>query len=146
MVLLVDIDGVLKNGMEKLSGTSTFFKFIEKRPDLKVTLLSNSTMLTGEEVGLFFGNQLPNKVKVLTALDVAINYSKTCESIKVYCLPEAIKHFDDKKFSNQPQTLIIGDIGENWNYDTMNEIFTHIKEGSELVAIQMNKYGIKNGS
>jgi ribonucleotide monophosphatase NagD (HAD superfamily) len=54
MVLLVDIDGILKNGMEQLSGTFTFYKFIEKRPDLKVILLSNSTILTGEEVGLFF--------------------------------------------------------------------------------------------
>ncbi len=39
-----------------------------------------------------------------------------------------------------PQAVIIGDLGERFDYDVLNRAFRHVMNGAELVALQRNRY------
>ena len=39
-----------------------------------------------------------------------------------------------------PQAVIVGDLGERFDYSVLNRAFRHIMDGAELVALQKNRY------
>jgi phospholysine phosphohistidine inorganic pyrophosphate phosphatase len=40
----------------------------------------------------------------------------------------------------QPECVLVGDLGESWSFDLLNEAFGALMRGAELVAIQKNRY------
>ena len=58
------------------------------------------------------------------------------------CVPEAayadFGHFKINKTS--PQAVVIGDLGEAWDFTRLNDAFRHIMEGAEFVALQRNRF------
>ena len=58
------------------------------------------------------------------------------------CVPEAA-HADFGHFKiheTSPQAVVIGDLGEAWDFTRLNDAFRHIMEGAEFVALQRNRY------
>ena len=58
------------------------------------------------------------------------------------CVPEAA-HADFGHFKineTSPQAVVIGDLGEAWDFTRLNDSFRHIMEGAEFVALQRNRY------
>jgi HAD superfamily hydrolase (TIGR01458 family) len=41
---------------------------------------------------------------------------------------------------SRPQVVVIGDIGDRWNYALMNRLFRMLMEGAELVALHKSRY------
>ena len=42
--------------------------------------------------------------------------------------------------SDHPEAIVIGDIGNAWSYDLMNELFHQIMEGAQIVALHRGRY------
>jgi HAD superfamily hydrolase (TIGR01458 family) len=40
----------------------------------------------------------------------------------------------------KPEIIVVGDIGERWNYELLNELFQHLFRGAELLALHRGKY------
>ncbi len=40
----------------------------------------------------------------------------------------------------EPQAVIVGDLGEHFDYGVLNQAFRHVMEGAELIALQKNRY------
>ena len=40
----------------------------------------------------------------------------------------------------KPEAVLVGDIGDAWNYKLMQTIFEYIRNGAELIAAHKNKY------
>ena len=58
------------------------------------------------------------------------------------CVPEAA-HADFGHFKvneTSPQAVVVGDLGEAWDFTRLNDTFRHIMEGAEFVALQLNRY------
>ena len=58
------------------------------------------------------------------------------------CVPEAT-HADFGHFTvneTSPQAVIVGDLGEAWDFTRLNDAFRHIMDGAEFVALQRNRY------
>ncbi len=58
------------------------------------------------------------------------------------CVPEAT-HADFGHFKineTSPQAVVVGDLGEAWDFARLNGAFRHIMEGAEFVALQRNRY------
>jgi HAD superfamily hydrolase (TIGR01450 family) len=145
MQLLIDIDGVLKNGNDIFQGTEAFLKKIDASKKVKACLLSNSTVFDGATALDFFQNGIGRiyNIQAITAIDVAVSYAQKFGSFQFIGNEDAQKYFSQSTMES-PEALIIGDLGRDWNATIMNEIFTKVMNGSELVALQLNKYGIKN--
>ena len=45
--------------------------------------------------------------------------------------------------SEQPQAVIVGDLGEDFAYPVLNRAFRHVMDGAELVALQRNRYWLR---
>jgi len=46
---------------------------------------------------------------------------------------------------DQPEAVVVGDIGESWSYALVDKLFGFIVNGAELVAMHRNKYWQKSG-
>ena len=58
------------------------------------------------------------------------------------CVPEET-HVDFGHFKvneTSPQAVVVGDLGEGWDFARLNDAFRHIMEGAEFVALQRNRY------
>ncbi len=40
----------------------------------------------------------------------------------------------------RPQAVIVGDLGEHFDYAVLNQAFRHVMSGAELIALQKNRY------
>lgn len=139
--LLIDLDGVLKSGKEILPGTKEFISFLNNN-SISYLILSNSTINTGKDVEEFFLKAEINvRGKIVTVVDIALDFvEKNFQNIVVFCDKNIEILFE--KYINKvtPEAVLIGDIGESWNYKTMNEIFRYVYEGAEIIALHKNKF------
>jgi HAD superfamily hydrolase (TIGR01458 family) len=86
-------------------------------------------------------NNLELQIPALTAFDVTLNYvQKHYKKVKVYCREYLLSHFSKITSDTNPEAIVIGDIGENWNFKIMNEIFNYVLSGSEIIAMHKNKF------
>lgn len=144
--VLIDFDGVIKIGNNPAPGVKELFRFVEKK-NIPAHIISNSTLRTGEEVHKFFNDKrIDTNIKAMTAADAAISYTKAnYESAAVFCT-ESIKNlFKDILDFDKPEAVVVGDLGEEWNYENLNKIFRYVYNGADLVAMQMNKFWAPKG-
>ena len=45
-----------------------------------------------------------------------------------------------------PQVVVVGDIGDGWSVDRLNRVFRHVLGGAELLAIHKNRYWKRRGA
>lgn len=143
--LLIDLDGVLKINNKPAKHINKFLRFIKEK-QINSCIISNSTIITGSEVGEFFkGFGIEINCPILTAADAAYYYVKNkYKSVKVYGSENAVRLFEGQ-ISDNPEAIIIGDLENKWSYDTLNEIFNYVISGRELIAMQKNKFWKKDG-
>jgi HAD superfamily hydrolase (TIGR01458 family) len=139
--VLIDFDGVIKLGNDIAPDAKDFFEFIytEKIP---ACILSNSTLRTAELMKDFLSQKgLILNIPAFTAFDVTLEYVKKHFSrVKVYCREYLFQHFEGLIDDKNPEAVVIGDIGERWNFETMNEIFQLVMNGCEIIAMHKNKF------
>ncbi len=144
--LLIDFDGVIKIGNEPAKDASPFLSFIIQNK-IPALILSNSTLKTSKVLHEFLaGHNLEFDIPALTAADATLNYVRNnYKKVSVYCT-EIIKNiFNDFIDDKHPEAVIIGDLGENWNYEIMNEIFRKVQNGADIIAMQKNKFWLPDG-
>lgn len=139
--LLIDFDGVIKLGNRIAPDAKNFFTFIEKEC-IPACILSNSTLRTSELIKNFLlERSLKLEIPAFTAFDVTLEYVKKHYSkVKVYCRDYLLHHFEGMIDEHRPEAVVIGDIGDRWNYETMNEIFNYVMNGAEIIAMHKNKF------
>ncbi len=42
--------------------------------------------------------------------------------------------------ADRPEVVLVGDMGEEWDFATLNRAFHHLMDGAELVALQRDRY------
>lgn len=144
--LLIDFDGVIKIGNEIAPDTKIFFDFI-KTNNIPACILSNSTLRTAELMKDYFKQKgLEITIPAFTAFDVTLEFVKQkYTKVKVYCRDYLLHHFEGINTEINPQAVVIGDIGNRWNYETMNEIFNYVINGADIIAMHKNKFWMPEG-
>lgn len=145
--LLIDLDGVLRIGSELAPYTSEFFQYL-KENEMPACILSNTTTKSAKDLQVFFkekGVNL-NGTPILTALDATHKYAKeNYKTIKAYVPEKSRGVFADIPKSDTPDAVILGDLEDDWNYEIMNDIFQKVHAGAEIIAMQKNRYWIREG-
>ncbi|MGE5807142.1 MAG: HAD hydrolase-like protein [Ignavibacteria bacterium] len=144
--VLIDFDGVLKIGDKPAPDAAEFLKFLDysKVPAL---ILSNSSLKTGREITEFIKtNSAETNISAITTVDAAYDFvKKNYKRVSVYCIDSVKEVFHDLINNQHPQAVIIGDLGNRWNYQVMNEIFLKVFNGSDLIAMHKNKFWKPDG-
>jgi len=144
--VLIDFDGVIKLGEKPASDAGKFLQYLIGRK-IPSYIISNSTLRTGSEILTFLSeNNINFDVPAMTAVDATLHYVKEhYRKVSVYCIPSIKKLFKDFIDDENPEAVVIGDIGNIWNYKLMNEIFRKVKAGAAIIAMHHNRYWYPNG-
>ncbi len=139
--LLIDLDGVLRLGNRPAPYLKEFLKFISEK-NIQACILSNSSLYSSEKIKKFFiEHSIELNLPIITTVDTALNFvERNYKNVAVYTSDEVKKLFSDFLNYSNPEAVLIGDIGNKWNYEIMQEIFTFLKNGAKLIAMHKNRY------
>lgn len=147
--LLIDIDGVLMLDDQPIEGAVE--RFNELRESYQVRLLTNTTTKTAEEIYQVLDHSgfKINQDEIITASIAASKKIKELNFNKVFALTDENikKEFSDFQLTDEnPDVIVIGDIGDRWDYELLNKAFQIIMDGAEMVALHKGKYWKTEGS
>jgi HAD superfamily hydrolase (TIGR01458 family) len=143
---LIDFDGVVRIGEKPALYSNEFLTYIKDKR-IPSFFLSNSTLRTGEDLRIFLkSHHLPYDFRAMTTVDATLNYvSQHYSRIAVYCIEKVKSHFSKLIDNNNPEAVVIGDLGKSWSFEIINDIFLKVKNGSDLIAMHKNKFWLPDG-
>ncbi|AXR62622.1 TIGR01458 family HAD-type hydrolase [Leptospira mayottensis] len=142
--VLLDLDGVLYTGDSVLPGAREVVSYL-KENHIPHLFLTNTT--TKSRNGIFeFLNDLKIPVeekRILNSPRAASEYIRETGNPKTFFViqKEVEKDLEGIDFEQKiPEAVLIGDIGKEWNYRILNDIFQKVKKGARLIALHKGKY------
>ncbi len=144
--LLIDFDGVIRIGNIPAPFASEFLKFL-KLKKIPCYFLSNSTLKSGNDlINFLIENNLEHIFPAMTTVDATLQFvNERFTKVAVYCIDKIKSLFQNKLDYSNPQAVIMGDMGNIWNFEILNSIFNYVKNGAELIAMHKNKYWLPDG-
>jgi len=144
--ILIDFDGVIRLGNNPAPDAGEFLNFILEH-NIPSYIISNSTLKTGKGTTQFLvDNELPSGVPAMTATDATLHYvDEHYKKVSVYCVDEIKQLFSNYLDNENSEAIIIGDNGEQWDFQMMNEIFNKVYNSVDFVAMHKNKFWSPKG-
>jgi phospholysine phosphohistidine inorganic pyrophosphate phosphatase len=144
--VLLDIDGVLYVGDEPIAGAHQ--AFLELRAlSAGVRLLTNTTSRSRRTVheqllGMGFDVSIE---EVLTPASMAERHchERLHRAVRVLVsdgLREDLGALESAAPGARPDAVVLGDLGDGFTPEVLNEVFRALMDGAELVALQHNRY------
>ncbi len=139
--LLIDMDGVLRLGKTPSEFAAEFLSYI-RSSNRKACILSNSTLADSTGFKKFFDDNLIEcSIPIMTTVEATLKYVKNnYKRVQIHCDDNIKSLFDDYTDNDNPEAVIIGDIGKQWNFEIMNDIFKKVLNGADFIAMQKNKF------
>ncbi len=141
---LIDIDGVLITGHQRLPGALETIQFLKEKkiPFLLVTNTTRQSRIT-------IWHHLKRAWFPVTESDIytaplaAVNWlrNKKVNEINLLISGSAVNDFKEFKITAyEPEYVVIGDIGKELTFDRLNSTFRLIMNGAQILALQKNRY------
>jgi len=143
---LIDLDGVLFIEDELISGAAETLQFLRSK-GLPYRFMTNTTTTTPSRLVRkleTFGLEADEK-EIVSPLKVAVRYLRLRGNPSCYfvLLDEAKEAFEEFTESDtKPDYVVIGKIGDRWDYKLVNKVFNLLLEGAELIALHKNRYSM----
>lgn len=144
--LLIDIDGVLYVGDETVEGAVETIRGLTV-PFLYLTNTTTCSSRQLREKLRDFGFPVADD-QVMTAPMAALAHLRREGSppVRLILADEVLEDFRDYPTSREtPRAVVVGDIGDAWSYELMDEIFHHVQNGADLIGLHKNRFW-KTGS
>lgn len=142
--ILFDLDGVLYVGSQIIEGAVEAIAGVRAR-GLSCRFVTNTSTLSLASLQrklAAMGLDIPEK-EIISAPQAAVIYLRGQPTpICRLLLAEDVKQdFNEFKQSDtEAGYIVIGDIGDAWNYRLMNEVFNRLLEGAKLIAIHKSRF------
>jgi HAD superfamily hydrolase (TIGR01458 family) len=139
--LLIDFDGVINISGHPAPDAEYFLRYISQN-NIPSVIISNSTLYSGDQIKNFLtSHKIDFGIQCITTIDASLKYVEENNlNIKVYCSDQTKELFNPFITKGQPDAVIIGDMGDKWTYNVMNDIFRDVYNGAEIIAMQKNKF------
>jgi len=141
---LIDLDGTLFVGDSILPGANDFIRKLRSQ-NRSFRIVSNTTVLSRKQIAQKL-QRLNLEVavnEVFTAASATAELLRTFGGVKCYLVvaKDLVEEFDEIEISEKnPDYVVLGDIGSEMNYEIMNRVFRLVMGGSELIALQKNRF------
>ncbi|MFQ5510398.1 MAG: TIGR01458 family HAD-type hydrolase [Candidatus Krumholzibacteriia bacterium] len=142
--ILFDMDGVVHIGNSLVPGAADTINHLDSR-GIPYRFLTNTTTLSPESLWrkmVDMGLPITSDV-ILTVHQAAATYLGRSPQQKCYLLIDANALPAYKglpQSESHPDRIVIGDIGDRWNYTLLNDIFTMVMGGAEMVALHKGRF------
>jgi HAD superfamily hydrolase (TIGR01458 family) len=156
--LLLDLDGTLYVGDAALPGAVEAVRALAER-GVPRRYLTNTTRLSRRAIAArlkALGFPVAEDEIFTPSLAAADWLSeRNLRRIALYVPDAAHEDFADFELVNlqvdlarsdaPPDAVVVGDLGEGWDFFTLNRAFTQLMDGARLVALQKNRYWLTSG-
>jgi len=144
--VLIDIDGVLHVGDEPIAGAVAALEEL-RRVSAGILLVTNTTSKSRRqivdhlrELGFDVGGH-----EVLTPAGLAVRHCReqghrVVKLLVGDALGEDLAELEQSANGEPADAVVLGDLGEGFTAEVLNEAFRLLIEGAELVALQHNRY------
>jgi len=142
--LLIDIDGVLHVGPDPIEGAFEAIETLRER-EIGFRLVTNTTSISRRLV-IERLNGMGFELGVDDILTPAAPALRRCqdrgyEHVAVHVTAAMAEDFDTLgDGGEEPDAVILGDLGDEFTYERMNTIFRQLETGAELIALQRNRF------
>ena len=142
--LLLDLSGVVYVQDQAVPGAAEALAAL-REAGIPIRLVTNTTMRPRRSI-LERLERLGIEADPSELLTPATLAAKRCEeagyeSVALVVLDELREDLEDLKEGDGPvNAVIVGDLGDAWNYGILNAAFRCVMEGAELIALQKNRY------
>ena len=141
---LIDIDGVLHVGPQPVDGA---FEAIDtlRDADIGFRLVTNTTSMSRRLVierlnGMGF-DLSEDDVLTPAAPALALCRDRGWDDVAVHVTDAMAEDFSALgQSSDEPDAVIVGDLGSGFTYDRMNTMFRQLESGAQLIALQRNRF------
>lgn len=142
--LLFDLDGVFFVGRSAIPGAAETINFLKsrnipRRYTTNTTTRSRKT-LHAELRGM--GLEI-EEAEIITAPYAALLHLRRLglPRTRLLLMEDTLGDFSEiPQDSADPEVIVMGDIGNRWNYDLLNELFRSIMNGAQMIALHKGRY------
>jgi len=146
--LLIDLDGVIYNDSQLIPGAKECIHWLRDKK-IPFRFITNTTMksrVTLQQKLRSFGIEVI-KEEIFTTVYAAALYIKKSGKDKCHLLllddaKEEFQEFDQN--AENPDFVVVGDLGDNLSFETVNIAFQKLLSGAELIALQKNRYWLSD--
>lgn len=141
---LFDLDGVFYIGKLPIEGAKEALSDLRSQGYLSRFITNTSTLsvasLQAKLVALGFDVA---RSEIFSAPQAAVTYLKCkgqprCHLVLAEDVRQDFRLF--RQVEERAEVVVVGDIGERWNYSVLNQAFRHLFEGAELLAMHKNRF------
>ncbi|HEY6654511.1 MAG TPA: hypothetical protein VI028_10325, partial [Solirubrobacterales bacterium] len=142
--LLLDLSGVLYVQDEAVPGAADALAKL-RDGGIPLRLVTNTTMRPRrsilERLGRLGIQAEPSELLTPATLAVRRCEEAGYESVSLVVLDELREDLEGLEESEgSVDAVIVGDLGEGWDYGVLNRAFRQLMDGAELIALQKNRY------
>jgi HAD superfamily hydrolase (TIGR01458 family) len=142
--VLLDMDGVLYIGDALVPGAEVAVRFLRDKA-IPFRFITNTSTRPPEELQrklAALGLDVRDG-EIFSAVSATCRYieqssRQSCHLLVADAVRSCFAHFAEN--DHDPDFVVIGDIGERWNYTMLNEVFGMMMRGAQLVCIHRNRY------
>ncbi|MCB5184822.1 TIGR01458 family HAD-type hydrolase [Methylobacillus gramineus] len=142
--VLFDLDGVLHIGNSPIVGAIETVDLLRVR-GISCRFLTNTSTLSRKSMqqkimGMGF---YVSPEEIISAPEAALRYLEqlgdpVCRFLLADDVKQDFSHFRQSR--TKVEYIVIGDIGDTWSYEILNEVFTCLRNGAKLIAIHKNRF------
>jgi len=142
--LLLDLSGVIYVEDEAVPGAAEALADLRSR-GLPIRLVTNTTMRPRRSI-LERLERLELEADPEELITPAVLAKSRCESegyesVSLVVLDELREDLEGlEQRGDSVDAVIVGDLGDRWDYGVLNEAFRHLMNGAALIALQKNRY------
>jgi HAD superfamily hydrolase (TIGR01458 family) len=142
--LLLDLSGVVYVQDEAVPGAAEALEKL-RRNDIPIRLVTNTTMRPRRSI-LERLERLGFAADPAELITPATLAKRRCDeagygSVALVVLDELREDLQDLEESDGPvEAVIVGDLGDGWDYGILNRAFRQLMDGADLIALQKNRY------
>jgi phospholysine phosphohistidine inorganic pyrophosphate phosphatase len=144
---LFDLDGTLYTDDGAIPGAVEAVADLRRRgvPILYVTNTTRRSRrrLADRLVGYGFDAR-PEQVVTSVMAGVALLRERGWRRVAAFVADAALEDFATFELgSPRPDAVVIGDLGDAWDFATLNRAFHHLMDGAELIALHRDRYWLR---
>jgi phospholysine phosphohistidine inorganic pyrophosphate phosphatase len=142
--LLLDLSGVIYVQDEAVPGAAESLERL-RAADMPIRLITNTTMRPRSSI-LERLDRLGIKADPSELITPATLAASRCadagyESVALVVLDDLREDLEGlEQPGDSVDAVVVGDLGDRWEYETLNRVFRQLMDGAALIALQKNRY------
>lgn len=142
--LLLDLSGVIYVQDEAVPGAAEALERL-RSAGIPIRLVTNTTMRPRRSI-LDRLERLGIEVDEAELITPASLAARRCaeagyDSVSLVVLEELREDLEGlERRGDSADAVVVGDLGESWDYDVLNRAFRELMDGAALIALQRNRY------